>query len=257
VVLQLRHKELVPSIKAEKLNPNLSFEGTPFRLQQALQDWPQPVIEIDGERREVPRRAMINSFGAGGSYANLIVEEYVAESVPPQTSGSTDDGPVAVVLSAKTQDRLKALVQRMLERVQGDAGICLSDLAYTLQTAREAMDVRVAWVVQNRDELVQAMTQYLALQEEGGEEAGNGGFSSDAKEQSKIRMLLSGRTGETLVQSLLAERDLEKLALLWTQGAKIGWQALYEGQQARRISLPTYPFAKIRFPAARELAHAN
>ncbi len=72
VFLQLKHRQLVPSINAEVLNPDIDFKQTPFKLQQELAEWKSPVI--DG--REVPRRAGISSFGAGGANAHLIVEEF-------------------------------------------------------------------------------------------------------------------------------------------------------------------------------------
>ncbi|MGG1948355.1 beta-ketoacyl synthase N-terminal-like domain-containing protein [Trinickia sp. NRRL B-1857] len=245
VVLQLRHRQLAPSIKADTLNPNLTFEGTPFRLQRTLQEWMQPMIEIDGVRREVPRRALINSFGAGGSYANLIVEEFIP--APMHAQGEFADGPVAMIFSAKTRERLNAVVEQISAYVRSQEAICLADLAYTLQTAREPLDVRVGWVVASRDELLQAMMQYLASQREERDR----GDVDETNEQSKIRTLLSGRTGEMMMQSLLAERDLEKLVLLWTQGAKISWQSLYTGRHPHRISLPTYPFAKMKFRFAK------
>lgn len=75
VVLQLKHGQLIPTIKAERLNPELRLADTPFALERALTPWLQP----DGaDRTPYPRRALINSFGAGGSYAGAIVEEYQA-----------------------------------------------------------------------------------------------------------------------------------------------------------------------------------
>ena len=76
VIFQLQHGLLVPSIKAEPLNPNLSFDGSPFYLQRELSEWRRPVIDGVGE---CPRRATVSSIGAGGSNAHLIVEEYVGE----------------------------------------------------------------------------------------------------------------------------------------------------------------------------------
>ena len=76
VVLQLNYRQLVPSIKATPLNTNISFDQTPFYLQQTLQEWKRPIIKFKGEECEIPRRATVSSFGAGGSYANLIIEEY-------------------------------------------------------------------------------------------------------------------------------------------------------------------------------------
>lgn len=76
VLLQMKHQQLVPSIHSETLNPHIDFDATPFVVQRELSDWEQPVIEVDGVRQRIPRRAGLSSFGAGGANAHLVVEEY-------------------------------------------------------------------------------------------------------------------------------------------------------------------------------------
>jgi acyl transferase domain-containing protein len=46
---------------------------------------------------------------------------------------------------------------------------------------------------------------------------------------------------------LLAERDLEKLALYWVKGRKVPWAALHQDIPFRLMALPTYPFARERY----------
>ncbi len=72
ILLQMRHRQLLPSLHAESINPNIDFARTPFLLQQTLGNWAQSTV--DGI--VCPRRAGISSFGAGGSNAHLVVEEY-------------------------------------------------------------------------------------------------------------------------------------------------------------------------------------
>ncbi|MFF1478498.1 SDR family NAD(P)-dependent oxidoreductase, partial [Streptomyces sp. NPDC058301] len=76
VLLQLRHGQIAPSLHSRTLNPNIDFSGTPFVVNQELRAWERPVV--DGEVR--PRLAGISSFGAGGSNAHLLVEEYVGSA---------------------------------------------------------------------------------------------------------------------------------------------------------------------------------
>ncbi|ASJ54821.1 polyketide synthase [Brevibacillus formosus] len=246
VILQLQHRELVPSIKAEPLNPHVNFAETPFYLQKARQKWDRPVVRINGEEREVPRRATISSFGAGGSNAHLILEEYN----PPQTemkSISSATSPQIVVFSAKNAERLRAVAERMLAFAQQQA-FSLADFAYTLQVKREPMECRLAMVVQDQDELIHGLQAYLEAVEQGSEPiASIPIYTGDLEEDhGGVRNLLSGKVGDTVLQVLLAENNLEKLALHWTQGGKIPWESLHP-QERRMLSLPTYPFARERY----------
>src|SRR6185436_4001023 len=51
VLLQLKHRQLVPSLHAERLNPHIDFASTPFYVQRSLEDW-KP-------REGAPRRAAV------------------------------------------------------------------------------------------------------------------------------------------------------------------------------------------------------
>jgi polyketide synthase PksN len=245
VVLQLRHGQLVPSIKAERLNPNLDFEHSAFRLQRELSDWPRLSVPVGGCELELPRRAMINSFGAGGSYANMIVEEYVPAERDPVRVPSAE--PRIIVLSARDRERLAASVQQMLEHIEHHDELALADIAYTLQTAREAMECRWAFVAPDRAQLLQAMRSFVAVSAQGGDAGSAPGHVGDADDQKKLRHLLSGAAGEALLGGLLAEREPDKLAAWWAQGGKLPWELLQQGGAARRVELPGYPFARGRF----------
>src|SRR5262249_35461388 len=67
VLLQLKYRQLAPSLHAETLNPNINFADSPFVVQRELAAWQRPVLASDDRMREYPRRAGVSSFGAGGS----------------------------------------------------------------------------------------------------------------------------------------------------------------------------------------------
>src|SRR5690606_14542274 len=96
VLLQMRHGELVPSLHADPVNPNIDFDSTPLRVQTEVAPWPR--------RDGLPRRAGISSFGAGGANAHLVVEEYVPGPAP-----AAAPGPWLFPLSARTPESLRAL----------------------------------------------------------------------------------------------------------------------------------------------------
>lgn len=72
VLLQMKHQKLVPSLHSQELNPKIDFSNTPFVVNQELREW--QVTSRDGITH--PRTAAISSFGAGGSNAHMILQEY-------------------------------------------------------------------------------------------------------------------------------------------------------------------------------------
>ena len=103
IILQMKHKQLVPTLHSEATNPNIDFKNTPFYLQRGCSQWAQPAVEIEGEVKKCPRIAGISAFGAGGSNAHIILEEYTEKE--PADEGTAK--PQLIILSARNKDRLK------------------------------------------------------------------------------------------------------------------------------------------------------
>src|SRR5205085_138343 len=115
VVLQLKHRQLVASLHCEELNPHIDFAHSPFAVQRELAPWRRPTIESGGGRREVARLAGVSSFGAGGSNAHVVIEEYVAPAAMSDAALAIDAAhPALVVLSARNEDRLKEQARQLV-----------------------------------------------------------------------------------------------------------------------------------------------
>jgi len=50
---------------------------------------------------------------------------------------------------------------------------------------------------------------------------------------------------------------MHALGKLWLNGAAVNWTKVYEGEQRRRVPLPTYPFERKRFWIEQREAVAN
>lgn len=109
VLLQMRHRQLVPSLHSAQLNPHINFNSSPFYVQQTLEPWKPS--RLPGNDREYPRQAGISSFGAGGSNAHLVIEEFVGAG--PVTLPTTE--PQFITLSARNAERLKVYAGRLAE----------------------------------------------------------------------------------------------------------------------------------------------
>ncbi len=150
ILLQMRHRELAPSLHARPLNPHIDFASSAFVVQQERGPWDPPDAG--------PRRAGLSSFGAGGSNAHAIVEEYVERARRSATPGAE-----LIVLSARTRAQLDGGVARLRGWLEGVAGgrlePSLASVAFTLATRDDAMGVRAATVVESLAELCEALAE--------------------------------------------------------------------------------------------------
>ncbi|MTJ79885.1 MAG: amino acid adenylation domain-containing protein, partial [Telmatospirillum sp.] len=121
LLMQFRHGRIAPSLNAGVLNPEIDLRGSPFAIASSG-PWIRPrVRRADGEVQEMPRRAGLSSFGGGGANAHLIVEEFAGLPVPPADAGRP--GPDLIVLSARTEDRLRETARRLADFLDAPAGM--------------------------------------------------------------------------------------------------------------------------------------
>ncbi|WP_220025472.1 SDR family NAD(P)-dependent oxidoreductase [Paenibacillus sp. S02] len=243
IILQMKNQTLVPSLHAQELNPNIHFDQTPFVVQQELGEWKRPVVEIDGETREYPRIAGISSFGAGGSNAHVIIEEYIAEEKVPMSV--TAQKPAIIVLSAKNEERLKKQAERLLAVMREGklSESSLADVAYTLQVGREAMEERLAVIAGSMQELVDKLEGFLE---------GRDGIPELYRGQVKrnkeaLTALVEDEDMDKTIAAWIGKRKYSKVVDLWVKGLSMDWNMLYGDAKPRRISLPAYPFARERY----------
>ncbi|MCX8131566.1 MAG: SDR family NAD(P)-dependent oxidoreductase [Clostridia bacterium] len=245
VLLQMKYRQLVPSLHSKVLNPKIDFAGTPFIVQQVLSEWKRPIVEISGERREYPRIAGISSFGAGGSNAHVIVEEYTTESEAKTQIMITSHKPAIVVLSAKSEERLKEQVKRLLTALseQQLTDYSLADMAYTLQIGREAMEERLAVIIVSIKELEEKLNDYL----DGRENIRELYRGQSKRNKETIGLLASDEDMEQIIEIWIRKGKFSKIAEFWVKGLNFDWNKLYGSLKPCRISLPAYPFEKERY----------
>ncbi|MCE4146825.1 polyketide synthase [Bacillus velezensis] len=131
VLLQMERETLVPTINAKPQNPNIALEQTAFYLQEKTEYWERLKDAETGDI--VPRRSMINSFGAGGAYANLIVEEYIS---PNSDQARHGDEEYIFPVSAKTKWSFEAYLERLAAFLEKTPSLHPAAIASALQKER-------------------------------------------------------------------------------------------------------------------------
>jgi polyketide synthase PksJ len=240
LVLQLEHGEIFPSLHAETLNPLIPFESSPFHVQTRLRPWQRTAPDGVESSGTSARRALISAFGASGSNASLVVEEYVAADHGEVPEDVPLEKAVAIVLSARDLDRLVELANRLLTSIRQR---CFSEaqlpgIAYTLQVGREPMDERLALVVRSLGELEQKLAAFLA-----DPASAQGVHRGKASRKAAAASRLSGAGGVTGG----ADDRLAELLARWVEGASVDWKQLYGVRKPKRVHLPGYPFARQRY----------
>lgn len=220
MLLQMRHRQLVPTLHASELNPEINLSSGTLRLQQAAAPWE---TASNGARL-----GGVSSFGAGGANAHVVLREapvMPARALPPMARHIV---PLSARDAAGLATRAQSLLQYLLARPGLDAA-ALADLAFTLQTGRAALRERVVFIVADAFELTAALREFLAgrILAVSVSEDGEGGDDS----------LIP------VIENWIAKGEHQRIGDLWRKGIDIPWRGMWQNWQPRRLSLPVMEFA--------------
>jgi acyl transferase domain-containing protein len=237
VLLGMKHNTIPALASYEKGNDSVSLPGSPFYVPTTAVPWmPHP----SGKRR-----AAVSAFGISGTNAHVVLEEYPVPVPPDSAITAAEPGARSVIvpLSARQEDRLREYAGRLLAQLKQDrtrriGESRLADLAYTLQTGREAMDYRAAFVVKDIRELVDGLEALLDDRADVNCHRGRA-----QKELAIIQAIGSDEDMQETIRRWMDHGKLRNAAALWAIGADIDWERFRSGDE-RRIPLPSYPFAR-------------
>nr|WP_185923356.1 SDR family NAD(P)-dependent oxidoreductase [Lysinibacillus sp. SDF0063] len=237
ILLALKHKQLPPSLHAERINSNIRLEGSPFFINKSIRAWET--------EPGTPRRAAVSSFGFSGTNAHVVIEE-----APPHIGrGKRQRSLYLIVLSARTGEQLRRQAERLAAFCRRENGsIFIGDMSLTLLLGRRHFADRLAFLARDTEELLLRLETWLMNGE------GPGIYGSDAltKEQREkpdlkqygnecINICAAADQDAKFIESLTAVADL------YSQGYSLNYEQLFEGCSYNRVSLPTYPFADERY----------
>lgn len=230
VALQLKYKQLFPSLHAKVENKLIDFENSPFVIQKELEDWKQPVVESDGKQITFPRRAGISSFGAGGSNVHVIMEEYMQNEKENATRNENE----LLFISAKDKEAFDITLRNWVKYLDTTEEK-LHNISYTSVVGRVARRYRLAFVAATKEDAKQQLLNYL----ECNKETQNlfTGIVKMEQENAEVTVEYANDTKSCALQSL---------AQIWTKGYVLEYQKLFDGEKNFRVSIPRHPLKKNR-----------
>lgn len=144
-VLALQHGVIPPASQYDIPNKKIKIEETPFYINKE----PIPMV-----RNDIPLRAGVSSFGVGGTNVHIILQE--APKVPSTTKRK--EGSVLLQLSAKTENALEEMMRNLCNFLIQEKYGNLYDVAFTLATGRKKYKYRTSFVVANREEAIEMLS---------------------------------------------------------------------------------------------------
>ena len=219
VLLQLRHRAIAPTLGCEPASPLIDLNGSDLAIVTTTVKWP----ELSQGPQTQPFRALVNVFGATGTAGHAVIEEAPIVTRPARQR----IGSVVVPLSAVSAEQLTELAAQLLAFLKADVGgqPRIADIGFTLRTGRVPLRQRAAFIADGVDDLIAQLSAYLGAR--GNDEASHRSPAS----QHEI--------------GAPARPNADVLVSDWLQGKPVCWDSLDEGDE-RRVSLPTYPFARAR-----------
>ncbi|MDJ0933254.1 SDR family NAD(P)-dependent oxidoreductase [Breoghania sp.] len=218
VLLSLREETIPPSLHFDGGNPAIDFARGPFRVNTAPVSWAPEPGHV--------RRAAISSFGFGGTNAHVVVEE-----APQVTSVREPAKSQLFVLSARTQDQLRAQAEHLSAHLEIHPDLLSEDVAFTLIAGRRAFSHRLAFVTDDLETLATSLRAWLSGDPNCGVETGQAAGDTDA-----APIVPESADGDRRTE------DLNALARRFLSGGSLDAKTLFVNPR-RRVPLPTYPFA--------------
>ncbi|MGW7090459.1 type I polyketide synthase [Streptomyces sp. NPDC054871] len=183
MVQAMRHGRLPRTLHAERPSRHVDWTSGGVALLAADTAWPEA---------DRPRRAAVSAFGISGTNAHVVLEQAPrpveaeggergvspAEPIDEQRAGEAGQAaprPVAAkngrlpdeedraprtglwVLSARSQEALRARAVELGDTVRGVSGVPVADVGWSLATTRASFEDRAVVLGADRDELVEGL----------------------------------------------------------------------------------------------------
>ncbi|HEY8978301.1 MAG TPA: type I polyketide synthase [Streptomyces sp.] len=144
MVEAMRHGVLPATLHADERTDQVDWSSGSVELLSHAREWPE---------HGRPRRAGVSAFGVSGTNAHVILEQ-APQSVDQEGPEAGESGPVAWVVSARSEVALREQAVRLGQRVESSAALALTDVGFSLAAGRSVFEHRAVVVGGDRGELL-------------------------------------------------------------------------------------------------------
>ncbi|MBQ1099153.1 SDR family NAD(P)-dependent oxidoreductase [Streptomyces sp. b94] len=161
MIMAMRHGIMPRTLHVDRPSSHVDWSAGAVELLTEARQWPGAP--------ERPRRAGVSSFGISGTNAHLILEQVPepAERESAERESGDTSGPVPWVLSARSEQALRAQAARLRDLVEADPSLSAADVGRALVTTRSLFEHRQVVLGTGRDDLLATLSAVAAGDENG------------------------------------------------------------------------------------------
>lgn len=233
VILQMKYKKLVPSIHCDQLNKNINFDELPFVVQKTTETWEHK----KSNGKDLPYLAGLSAFGAGGSNAHLLIEEYADKQDIKQKTNNFEYN--ILVISAKNKKDLIRYCQIYIKylRESRDSNISLEQICYATQCCRNLLNEKVAVIGTDYEDMISKLISFINTAQQQEDII----YVSDDDENDDINKF------EYHFNQHPKKQDFINLAREVLYNSNDDWSIMWGDIKYPKINLPLYPFERKRY----------
>lgn len=149
--MSLKYGTIPASLNYNESNPSIHFEESPFYVNTKTAPW---------KDSQEPRRALVNSFGVGGTNACVILEEPPKQAIP-----NAQHAYDTLFISAHNKLSVEEYAKAISLQIEENPHVNLNVLAHTSRVARSPMKYRAAIAFKDREDLLNKLQSTAAIKQ--------------------------------------------------------------------------------------------
>ena len=149
--LSMKNKKIPGNLHFQKVNPKIDLEGWRLKVVDKNTEWP---AQQDGS----PRIGGVNSFGAGGTNAHLVLEEYIEPE--PEYKVNPNENLYLFHTSAETKQALENILREYMVYLLYSKHE-LRDICYNIGKRRSDLKHRISIAGNDKSDVIAKIEAYL------------------------------------------------------------------------------------------------
>ncbi len=151
-VLALQNREIPAHLHLTTPNPHISWQKQSVTI---------PTSTIPWQSERTTRIAGVSSFGWSGTNAHIVLEEAPTRQASINETVPTHTRPWHLFpLSARTKTALNSAVANLRTHLQEQPALSLADVAYTLQSGRNAFEHRQVFLARTHADVLEQLQEH-------------------------------------------------------------------------------------------------